>query len=111
MGRRMKTFCVDIDGTLCSTTKDQKYHEAKPFVHMIDRINKLYDAGHTIKLLTARGMGSGKNFEEITKKQIKEWGVKHHSLEFGKPSADYYLDDKALTIDDFITICETTNGF
>lgn len=99
---RKLTFCVDIDGTICTKTTDQKYHEARPYNEMVRYINKMYDEGHTIKLFTARGMGSGKNFQDITKQQIKEWGVKHHSLQFGKPSADYYIDDKALTPEEFL---------
>jgi uncharacterized HAD superfamily protein len=93
----MATFCIDIDGTICTTTQNQEYEKAIPYRHMINKINKLYDEGHTIKMLTARGMGSGKDFTEITKKQLNNWGVKHHSLQMGKPAADYYVDDKCLT--------------
>lgn len=106
---RKLTFCVDIDGTLCTPIKNQEYYKAEPYDGMIDRVNKLYDDGHIIKLFTARGMGSGKNFEDITKKQMKKWGVKHHSLQFGKPSADFYLDDKSLGLEEFVTLCEVNH--
>ena len=33
-----------------------------------------------------------------------EWGVKHHELAFGKPAADYYIDDKALLMQDVSTL-------
>lgn len=29
-----------------------------------------------------------------TKKQLNKWGLKYHKLFFGKPAADYYVDDK-----------------
>ena len=40
------------------------------------------------------------NIEDETEKQMKEWGVKHNELKFGKPSADYYVDDKMLSLND-----------
>ena len=30
----------------------------------------------------------------ITKKQLKKWGVKYDELIFGKPSYDFFVDDK-----------------
>lgn len=96
------TFCIDIDGTICTTTTDHKYELAKPNEQMIKLINKLYDQGHTIKMHTARGMASGMEFEDITKKQLKEWGVKYHELIMKKPMGDYYIDDKAMTPLEFL---------
>ena len=37
----------------------------------------------------------------MTKNQLKDWGVKYHSLKLGKPEADIYIDDKALNADYF----------
>ena len=31
-----------------------------------------------------------------TYKQLKNWGLKFDELYFGKPSADFYIDDKSL---------------
>ena len=36
-------------------------------------------------------------FEELTINQLKLWGVKYNSLYLGKPSGDFYIDDKAVT--------------
>ena len=73
-----------------------------PIQDRIDKINKLYDEGHTIVYLTARGMGrynnnadlAKKEFYEFTEIQLSLWGCKYHQLFLGKPSADYYIDDK-----------------
>lgn len=97
-------FCVDIDGTICTTTTNHRYELAKPIMKMIKKVNKLYDQGHYIKMHTARGMASGMEYENITKKQLKEWGVKYHELIMHKPMGDYYIDDKAMTPDEFIKI-------
>ena len=95
-------YCIDIDGTICNTTTNQEYHKAKPYKEIIKKINKLFDEGHTIKMFTARGMASNKDFQEITYKQLIEWGVSFHMLIMGKPSADFYIDDKGYTPEQFM---------
>ena len=102
MDRVVKTFCVDIDGTLCGITKDHNYHLATPNQNMIGAVNALYDAGHYIKIFTARGMCSGMEYEELTREQLNAWGVKYHELIMNKPSADYYIDDKGYDVMEFI---------
>ena len=89
-----RTYCIDIDGTICSI-EDADYSKAKPFRDRINEINKLYDSGNTIVYFTARGYVTGVDWEEVTLKQFKEWGVKFNELKFGKPNADIYIDDKS----------------
>ncbi len=86
-------YCFDIDGTLCSNTFGE-YEKAKPLFKRIEIVNNLYDDGHTIKLFTARGSTTKKDWRNLTESQLKEWGVKYTSLELGKPEADIYIDDK-----------------
>ena len=89
------TIIIDIDETICrSPNKD--YENAIPIRENIDKANKLYDQGHTIIYWTARGSGSGLDWTELTKRQIKEWGAKCHEVKLGKPSYDLFIDDKAL---------------
>jgi len=88
-------YCVDIDGTLCSSTYG-KYEEAVPFEAAIVRVNALYDAGHRIILFTARGTTTGLNWRKLTEEQLESWGVKYHELILGKPEADVFVDDRAL---------------
>jgi len=104
-------YVVDIDGTICTPgpTDDTRYTGATPIQDRIDKINKLYDDGHYIVYLTARGMGRHNNsrtiathyFKELTLNQLEEWGCKFHELHLGKPSGDYYVDDKGINSDDF----------
>ena len=49
------TYVFDIDGTICSLTNGD-YENAKPFSDRIDRVNKLYDEGHTITFHTSSQM-------------------------------------------------------
>jgi len=102
------TYVFDIDGTIC-TKSVEDYTKASPFRDRIAKINSLYDAGHTIIFMTARGMGRSNNsvafahqaFEELTRKQLEEWGVNHHGLFLGKPAGDIYVDDKGAKDEDF----------
>lgn len=90
----MKTYVIDIDGTICSNTYG-KYENATPFDDRISVINKLYKDGNIIKFFTARGSTTNKDWSELTKKQLSDWGVNYHELIMGKPEGDVFIDDKA----------------
>jgi len=95
-----RTLCVDIDGVLATTTVPPgRYPDAEPIHDAIAAVNGLFDAGHEIVLFTARGSSSGLDWQDVTERQMREWGVRYHRLMFGKPGADYYVDDKALLPD------------
>jgi hypothetical protein len=103
-------YVFDIDGTICTST-NSNYEEAVPLESRIAKVNKVYDDGHTVIFLTARGMGRSQNsrayaetaFYEMTKNQLDSWGVKYHSLFLGKPAADFYIDDKGINDEHFFT--------
>jgi len=92
---RLLTYCIDVDGTLCTNTEGD-YERAEPMPDVIAEINRLYDAGHTILLLTARGSTTAIDWRACTERQLAAWNVRYHSLSFGKPTADVYVDDKAI---------------
>lgn len=102
------TYVFDIDGTICTKT-DGDYENAIPIVERVEKVNTLYDSGHKIILLTARGMGRSENsidyayntFYDLTRQQLIDWGVKYHDLFLGKPSGDFYIDDKGINDEDF----------
>ena len=94
-------FCFDLDNMICKTKK-KKYNQAKPATQTIKLINEVYKQGHKVVIFTGRFYGKcNGNLKEIlkmdkglTKKQLKKWRVKYHSLIFGKPVFDVYVDDK-----------------
>mgnify|MGYP001170291966 FL=1 len=90
-------YCFDIDDTICMTS-GLNYENSTPHINRIKQINQLYNEGNIIKLYTARGSKTGKDWSQLTKEQIEEWGLKYHELHFGKPFADYYIDDKGSDI-------------
>ena len=92
---------VDIDETICNTPTSRNYEESIPVKENINKINKLYCQGHTIIYWTARGTGTGKDWSEITKKQLLSWNVFYHDLKFGKPMYDLLICDKAVNSIDY----------
>ena len=88
-------YCFDIDGTICTDTEGN-YNEAVPFSGVVDRLNALVSMGHTVYMFTARGATTGVNWREVTENQLRKWGINHHGLYFTKPTADIYVDDKAI---------------
>ena len=99
-------YCFDLDGTICDTpSKDSKplYHEANPIPFMVEQVNRLFDEGNKIIIMTARGRGSGKNWTDWTIKQLDMWGFNYHELEpmFHKPTADLFIDDKGINVEDW----------
>ena len=96
----MATYCFDLDGTLC-TQDGIKYESALPLVERVQQVNRLFMLGHEIIIFTARGSGTGIDHEDVTRMQLVSWGVKFHNLIFGKPAADFYVDDKGVHSDEF----------
>lgn len=92
----MKIF-VDIDGTIC-TTNNSMYTTSEPKLDCIEKINKLYDQGHTIVYWTARGSNSGLTHKlfKLTYESLMQWGARFHELRMGKPSFDVYICDKSI---------------
>ena len=48
-------------------------------------------------MFTARGSTTDIDWKELTEQQLHTWGVKYHKLLFGKPEADIFVDDKAIS--------------
>lgn len=94
----MSRIFVDIDGTICSQEKD--YANAVPWIEQIEKINKLYDEGHTIVYWTARGSTTGIDWGPVTRAQLVKWGCKYHEVRLGKPQYDLFICDKSKRIEE-----------
>lgn len=105
----MKTykFCFDLDGTICEIKKEgQHYLDVNPLPGAVETLQRLKSEGHYIIIMTARNMLTyGNNVGKIIANQsliVIEWLNKHcipyDELHFGKPLADFYIDDKAVRL-------------
>jgi capsule biosynthesis phosphatase len=100
-----KRFCFDIDNTLVTAplTKGD-YSSCQPIPHMVQYVRKLHSGGHHIILHTARRMRThGGNVGAVlsdigalTLSQLRSFEIPFHEIYFGKPHADFYVDDKAV---------------
>lgn len=93
-------LCFDIDGVIANITPDNQYDRATPCQETVQAIQTLYRLGCFIILFTARGTMTGINWQDVTRQQMKEWDVPYHELLFGKPAADYYIDDKLIALEE-----------
>ena len=91
-------YLVDIDGTICNSGNSD-YPNAVPILDRIAHFNALFDQGHEVHYWTARGGNSGKDWSELTMKQLTQWGVKYTTARTGKPSYDLWIDDKAINVE------------
>ena len=92
---------IDIDETICTSPNKPDYTNSTPILENIKKANKLYNEGHLIVYWTARGSSTGIDWSDLTKKQLNKWGVKYHSLKFGKPVYDLFIDDKNMNVLDW----------
>lgn len=99
---RDQTFCFDIDGVIAHISPNNDYKLALPHTANIARVNQLFDQGNQIILFTARGSKTGIDWHETTRLQMTSWGVKFHELRLGKPAADYYVDDRAIELNQLL---------
>ena len=108
--QKNRVLVFDVDDTI-SIHKNRDYEHAKPIQQVIDKLNKLHDEGYYIKLFTGRGQLSCngnldliiKTKEPTLKKWLKEHNVKYDELIFGKPLGDWYIDDKGMSVNDFLS--------
>jgi capsule biosynthesis phosphatase len=112
----MKKIVIDLDDTICFPNKDAddsltKYGKAIPNWPVIDKLKEIKSKDFYIIIHTARRMvtHSGniekimQDVQVITSVWLDKHGVPYDELIFGKPYSDtYYVDDKNISIKEFI---------
>jgi capsule biosynthesis phosphatase len=100
-----KRICFDLDNTLVTyPIINSDYTSVKPIEHNIEFLKLLKQAGHTIIIYTARRMkthnsNTGKLLKDIGKitfDTLEKYNIPYDEIYFGKPYADFYIDDKAI---------------
>lgn len=94
-----RRIAVDFDNTI--TNGDVAYWDDElPTVNddVQEKVLDFYHRGHTIIVWTARPWSqAGEVAGHLTR-----WGIKYHGIRCSKGSADLYVDDKAVHVDDWI---------
>jgi len=100
-----KRICFDLDNTLVTFPEIKNdYSTVKPIIKNIKFLNFLHSQGHYIIIYTARRMRTHKGdirkvkneIEKLTINQLKVFKIKYHELVFGKPYANFYIDDLSI---------------
>lgn len=97
-------FCFDIDDTLLTKPQDESYEDCKPIPSNISFLKMLKFMGHRIILHTARRMRTHSSnigsviadIGKITLDSLAENDIPFDEIYFGKPYADFYIDDKSI---------------
>jgi len=97
--------CFDLDNTLVTyPTTPKDYTSVEPIPHVIDTLRLLHKGGATIIIHTARRMKThSDNVGKVIKDQarvvldtLEKFDIPYDELYFGKPLADFYIDDRAI---------------
>lgn len=110
LGARPRTFCIDVDGVVATLVAGNDYSMARPITDVIAAINRLKAAGHRVVFHTARGTMTGIAWQEKTAAQLRGWGVEFDAIQVGKPAADFYVDDRAMTPGQLLAAAAALDG-
>lgn len=101
-------YVIDIDGVIGTKTefsmkeinerKREMFLEIMPNLKVIEKINRLWKEGNTIILYTSRLWHD----YEVTVEWLKMHNVKYNVLIMAKPLGDVYVDDKCLSVEEFL---------
>ena len=98
----IKRFCFDLDGTLVShPTIKNDYTSVKPIIKTIEYLKYLKGMGNYIIIYTARRMKTHngnvgaiiKDVGKITLDTLEKFKIPYDEIIFGKPYANFYIDD------------------
>ena len=99
----------DLDDTI-SVHKNRDYKNAEPINAVIDKMRSMKKDGWEIVIYSARGQiscnGDLEKIEKNNRDIVEEWLRKHDvpydELLFGKPIGDIYIDDKGMSLGEFL---------
>ena len=102
---KVKRICFDLDNTLVSFPQvEGDYSTVKPIIKNINFLKYLKSFGNIIIIYTARRMKThkgniGKVYSDIGKitfDTLEKFNIPYDEIYFGKPYADFYIDDLAI---------------
>lgn len=103
---KKRRYCFDLDNTLVTFPKiNGDYSTVEPIENNIDMLRYLHKLGHTIIIYTARKMKTFNsnpgaalaNIGKVTFDTLEKFNIPFDEIYFGKPQADYYIDDLAIS--------------
>jgi hypothetical protein len=86
----MKNYLIDIDGTITDDVPNEQPERmmtCEPKHGAVEKVNALYDAGHTITFFTSRTT----EMADLTMRWLYLWEFKYHKLLTEKPRGGNYV--------------------
>jgi capsule biosynthesis phosphatase len=102
---KKRRFCFDLDNTLVTKPRlEDDYSSCEPIDRNINFLKHLKSLGHHIIIYTARRMRTHKgnvnavikDIGKLTLDQLERFNIPYDEIQFGKPWADFYIDDLAV---------------
>lgn len=94
-----KRFCFDLENTLVTRPSvPGDFSTCKPIESNVRFVRSLSNMGHTIIVQSTAAAGimkSGEVFHAIIQ-MLEDLNIPHDDVHFGKPKADFYIDDEAV---------------
>lgn len=87
-----KTFVFSLTALVAQGTEED-LGALTPNPGVISVVNLLHSLGNTVLVHTGRDPAAGGEATDEATRRLTEWGVKYHRLVWGKPRADFYVDD------------------
>jgi capsule biosynthesis phosphatase len=103
---KKQRYCFDLDNTLVTFPKiDKDYTTVEPIHNNIKFLKYLKSLGNEIIIYTARNMKTNNGnvgkcnakIGKITLDTLEQFDIPYDEIYFGKPHADYYIDDLAIS--------------
>lgn len=102
MGCTLEEWVAVLD----AATVSGELYDTVPYPEALEAMRRLYWEGHYIHIVTARGTFHGnqhnERIHEITRAQVEEFAVPHHSLTFTRDKTvvptDYFIDDNVRNV-------------
>jgi uncharacterized HAD superfamily protein len=83
-------YLIDIDGTITEDIPNEEVSRmphVAPYEGSVERINQLYEEGHTITFFTSRTS----DMRDLTEAWLNQHGFRYHGLIMDKPRGGKYV--------------------
>ena len=96
--KNKKRFCFDLENTLITApTVPGDYRTCRPIRRNVDFARSLSRMGHTIIVQSSlKEISLEKQRFHRVIQAMEDLGIPHDDVHFGKPAADFYIDDEAV---------------
>jgi len=94
-----KSFCFDLENTLVTPPKvPGDYSTCEPIQQNVDFVQTLSNMGHRIIVQSTvqANQGQRSNTFLAVVQMLEDLHIPHDDVHFGKPKADFYIDDEAV---------------